>query len=223
MLKQRVMGIVFAGLTAVVAATAMPGEAEACGGEWFPEIEVDYRPMGVAMAEKQLEAGKLDEAAATIIRVMPHIAQLDPAKSKIVERAQRVLSIATARTSGTLDIRREVPDYALSHWSGKDAKERETNLTFAVNALRKINEIKANDPAAQTELAEALAKVDGGRTEAREILEKLAKSDLIATPEGYAALAELRAEAGDESGKTAAITRCEAMASDAAMCKLAQS
>lgn len=217
-MSKRMFGIVLAGVSALCAAVAMPSAAQACGGEWYPEVEIDHRPMGVAMAEKQLEAGQLDEAAATIIRIMPHVAQLDPAKAKIVERAQRVLAVSMARNGGSLDIKSEVPDYALSHWAGQNAAERETNLTFAVNALRKVNEIKTDDPAAQTELAEALARVETGRKEARDILEKLAKADLIATPEGYAALAELRADAGDESGKTAALTRCEAMADDDGVC-----
>ncbi|MEZ4226446.1 MAG: hypothetical protein R3B13_36205 [Polyangiaceae bacterium] len=216
---KKMMKVVFAGLGALMVATSGVGQASACGGAYFPEIEVDWRPMGIAMAEKQLDQGKTAQAAATIIRIMPHVADLNAKKSALTERAQRVLAVAIARNNGKLDIKAEVPDYARSHWAGNSAKDRSANLTFAVNTLRKVNEIKKNNPAAQTELAEALARVDGSQKEARDILEKLAKKDLIATPEGYAVLADLRAKAGDAQGKKLALKRCEAMASSASVCK----
>ncbi|MBX3126494.1 MAG: hypothetical protein KF718_07240 [Polyangiaceae bacterium] len=219
MTKRSVMSIVFAGLGALMVATTAPAEAEACGGAWFPEVEVDFRPMAIAMAEKQLDQGKVAQAAATVIRTMPHVGQLNAKRSKIVERGQRVLAVAVARTNGKLELGQEVPAYARAHWAGKTEKDRQANLTFAVNALRKVNEIKKDDPAAQTELAEALARVDAHKSEARDMLEKLAKKDLIATPEGYAVLAELRAKAGDESGKKLALKRCEAMAPGATVCQ----
>lgn len=218
MAKHTRMGIVATGLAVTVAATVASGDAAACGGAWFPEIEVDYRPMGVAMAEKQLEAGDADAAAATIVRVMPHVAQLDPAKSTLVARAQRVLGVAIAKGGGSLDIQAEVPEWAIGHWAGDDADERAQNLAFSVDKLREISELKDGDPAAETDLAGALAQVTEHRDEARKILEKLAEKDLVATPEGYAVLAELRAQAGDESGKKLALTRCEAMAADASVC-----
>ncbi len=217
-MKSKMMKSVFAGLGALMVATTGVGEAAACGGAYFPEIEVDWRPMGIAMAEKQMDQGKTAQAAATIVRVMPHVASLNAKKSKLTERAQRVLAVAIARNNGKLDVR-SVPGYARSHWAGKTAEDRATNLTFAVNTLRKVNKIKKNDPAVQTELAEALARVDAHKKEARSLLEKLAKKDLIATPEGYAVLADLRAQAGDSKGKKLALKRCEAMASSASVCR----
>ena len=85
--------------------------------------------------------------------------------------------------------------------------------------LRTITTIKKNDPASETDLAEALSHLDDGKKEAREILERLAKSDLITSPEGYAALAQLRAEAGDSKGQKLAMQRCEKMARSAAVCR----
>ena len=218
-MKSKMMKSVFAGLGALMVATSGVGEAAACGGSYFPGVEEGFPPLGIATGEKQLEQGKTAQAAATIVRIMPHVASLNAKKSKLTERAQRVLAVAIARNNGKLDIASEVPSYAQSHWVGKDAKERAANLTFAVNTLRTVNTIKKDDPAVQTELAEALSRVDSSRSEARDILEKLAKKDLIATPEGYAVLAELRAKAGDSKGKKLALKRCEAMASSASVCR----
>ena len=167
-----IAGLAFAGALA-----AVPGEASACGGEWFPVMEVDHRPMGIAMAEKQLEQGKTLDAAATVIRVMPHIKGLKAGKSTLVARAQRVLAVATARSNGALKVGAQVPDYAQGSWLGKTADARAKNLEWSITALRSVEKTKKSDPAATTDLAEALAKVDSHKAEARTLLEKLAKKD----------------------------------------------
>lgn len=217
MIKRKWFGMVMAGVAAMAVMTGAP-EASACGGAWFPEVEVDHRPMGIAMAEKLLDQGETVAAAATVVRVMPHVEQLDAKKSAIVARAQRVLAVAIARNAGKLDVGNAVPYYARSHWAGKTEQDRAANQTFAVNTLRTISTIKKDDPAVQTQLAEALAGVPQHKAEARAMLEKLAKKDLIATPEGYALLAKLRADAGDAKGQKVALERCRAMAAGRASC-----
>ena len=47
-----------------------------------------------------------------------------------------------------------------------------------------------------------------------------AKRDLIASPEGYAALASLRSQSGDTDGQKLALKRCEAMAKSQDACVL---
>lgn len=209
------------GLGAAVVGVAP--DASACGGAYIPVLEqmeeVDHRPMGITIAEKQLEKGDHVAAAATVVRVMPHIAQLDGKKSKLVERAQRVLAVSVARNGGSIDFGYAVPKYAQGTWSSDSAEDKQSNLKWAVSALRSVNETHENDPEAQTELAEALAKTDSaGKAEAKKILEGLAGKDLMASPTGYAALAQLRADAGDEKGRDAAAARCKAMARDARVC-----
>lgn len=208
--------VVAAGCFAALGAAAEP--ASACGGEWAPEVQIDYRIHGIARAEKQFDEGKVTEAAASVIRMMPHIATLNPRRSTLVERAQRILAVAAARNDGKLAVAREVPDYAQGTWLGKTAEQRQKNLDFASHALRQINDIKKDDPSAQTDLAEALAQIPEHRNEARQILEGLAKKDLIASPEGYAALAELRSLAGDAQGQKLALERCAKMAKSSATC-----
>ncbi len=209
--------VVAAACLAAIGASAAP--ASACGGEWAPEVEIDYRVRGVARAEEMFNQGKTLAAAASVIRMMPHIATLNPNRSKLVERAQHILAVAIARGDGALPIAKEVPDYALGKWAGKTSEERQLNLAFSIKALRQVSEIKKDDPSVRTDLAEALAKVAGSRDEARTILEDLAKKDLVATPEGYATLAELRSQVGDAEGQKLALERCAAMAKSNAVCE----
>ncbi len=63
-----------------------------------------------------------------------------------------------------------------------------------------------------------MAQVPAQQGHAKEILEKLAMDDLLATPEGYRALAVLRAAANDDPGRTEALGRCKNMAKDASIC-----
>jgi predicted Zn-dependent protease len=181
--------------------------------------QVDYRPQGVARAERDLEQGQYSAAAGTIIRMMPHIKLLKAKESSsIVARAQRVLAVASARSGGTLNIDREVPRFVQDTWLGKSAQERRANLEFAVATLEHLSELKQDDPAVQTELAEALAGLDDRQAEAKALLEKLAKKDLVSTPEGYATLAKLRKSHGDSAGHLAAVKRCQAMSEDPKVC-----
>lgn len=213
------------GAAACASLVALASPAEACGGEWIPVMngvevdpDVDYRPQGIDEAEKLMENGKYIQAAATVIRVMPHVRQLDPKRAKIVERAQRVLALSTARSEGKMEFGALVPTYAQGDWEGETATAQQDNLKWAVARLRDVNELADDDPGAQTDLAEAMSHLDETKGEALAMLESLAKRDLIASPEAYAALAELRSDKGDGSGQELALSRCKAMAGDASIC-----
>jgi hypothetical protein len=112
-----------------------------------------------------------------------------------------------------------VPDYAQGTWLGKTDADRKANLEWAARTLRAVAEARHDDPAARTELAEGLSRLDEGRAEARSILEELAAKDLITSSNGYATLATLRAMAGDDVGRRAALERCKSMAHGAASCE----
>jgi hypothetical protein len=60
--------------------------------------------------------------------------------------------------------------------------------------------------------------VEGRHDEARGLLQGLADRDLVATPEGYAALGRLQEEAGNTTARDAAVKRCSTMAKDSAIC-----
>ncbi|HZF49755.1 MAG TPA: hypothetical protein VE093_13945 [Polyangiaceae bacterium] len=203
----------------VACAAIAPRSAEACGGgDWAFEPAIDYRPQGLDKSEQEIHEGNHLSAAARILRMFPELKKAKLGADPKIDRAYRLLSLATARSGGALAVEKEVPEWVLSSWTGKTEKDRAANLTWAVSSMRRLNEVKKDDPALQTELGEVLARVDGHATEAREILGKLAQKDLISSPEGYAALAMLHAKSGDTAGREAAMHKCKAMAKSASTC-----
>jgi hypothetical protein len=152
--------------------------------------------------------------------MMPHIKSLKSKPGSLVARAERVLAVALSRSQGALPVGAEVPDYVLGSWRGAGEGESAANLAWSVSVLKRQSETKADDVALKTDLAEAMARIPEQRAQARSILEDLAKRDLIASPEGYAALALLRSQSGDADGQKLALKRCEAMAKTQDACVL---
>jgi hypothetical protein len=214
-LKKNVVAVALAAFAFTGMRTA---PAAACGDEWYPVYEVDPRIKGVDRAEDKFDDGKMLSAAGSIVRMIPHIKTLSPTRTKLIQRAHRVLAVTVARYDGALPIGKEVPDYAQGTWLGKTEADRAQNLAWAAKTLRAVAAARNDDPAARTELAEALARVDSSRAEARTILEELAGKDLITSAEGYSTLATLRDGAGDAAGKQAALDRCKAMAKGESAC-----
>lgn len=194
--------------------------AEACGGEWYPEVMVDPRIHGVAQAEKSLASGNRLAAAASVIRMMPHIKSLKSKPGSLVARAERVLAVALSRSSGMLPVSKEVPREVLRGFEGINEGESRANLAWSVEVLERQSSAKRDDVGLKTDLAEAMSRVPERRAEAFAILDDLAKRDLIASPEGYAALAALRRQSGDSDGQKLALKRCEAMAKSQDSCAL---
>ncbi|MCC7385190.1 MAG: hypothetical protein IT384_25305 [Deltaproteobacteria bacterium] len=91
--------------------------------------------------------------------------------------------------------------------------------TRGVQGLRDVLEADRENATVEAYLAEGLSKLEHGRAEALEILTRLAERDLIADPEGYRALARLKALAGDAEGKAAAIAACARLSGSATRCE----
>jgi predicted Zn-dependent protease len=127
-------------------------------------------------------------------------------------RAQRTLAIALVRTDGAIELD--------PTWRAKTAEQKAQNVAWAVSSLERLRTQRKNDPAVDTDLGEALAKIDGRQEEARGILQSLSERDLMATPQGYAALGRLQNQAGNAAARDAAIQRCTAMAKDPEVCKV---
>jgi hypothetical protein len=213
-------GIKMVGVAMSVVSLLTSHRLLACGGDWYPEVQIDPRIRGVAEAEKALTKGNYVAAAGSVVRMIPQIETLQTGRQRdpLLARAARVLSVAIARQGGRLALEREVPRHVLGHWVGKSEVDQQKNLTWSVNTLRQELARQKDDPGLTTELAEALATLDGGREEARSLLESLAERDLVASPQGYKVLAELRQRRGDEAGQKLAMKRCESMASGRNIC-----
>jgi hypothetical protein len=205
-------------LGACLGTTVLAHHARACGGEWYPEVMVDPRIHGVAQAEKQLANGNRLAAAASVIRMIPHIKSLKSKPGSLVGRAERVLAVALSRSQGALPVASEVPLDILGSWRGSKDGESAANMAWSVAVLKRQSENKSDDVSLKTDLAEAMARLPEERMQARAILEDLATRDLIASPEGYAALASLRRQSGDTDGQKLALKRCEAMAKSQDAC-----
>lgn len=212
-------GIRTVALAMSVVSLLTSASALACGGEWYPELQIDPRIHGVAEAERSLAKGDYVAAAGAVVRMMPHIKTLEAKSDPLVARAERVLAVSIARSNGKLALEREVPREYLGHWLGKSREEQDKSLAWSVSALRTELTLKKDDPSLQTELGEALSRLDTGKDEARTLLESLAARDLVATPQGYKALAELRQQKGDEAGQQLAMKRCESMAASSKVCE----
>lgn len=193
----------------------------ACGGDWYPEVQIDPRIHGVAEAEKTLAKGNYVAAAGSVVRMIPQIKTLraESRRDPLLARAERVLAVAIMRQGGKLALEQEVPVQVLGHWQGKTKLDQSKNLAWSVDTLRHELTLRKDDPGLMTELGEALSKLDGGQDEARTILEALAARDLIGSPQGYQVLAELRRQKGDEAGQKLAMKRCESMASGSKVCE----
>lgn len=195
---------------ALSGAAAFSQDARACGDVFIPEI--DHRIQGLANAEKALRDGKTVASAQSIVRMFPEIRNINPGKDGMLGRAQRTLAVALVRTDGAIDLD--------PTWRAKTPEQRAQNMAWAVSSLERLRKVRTNDPAVDTDLGEALSKVDGRHDEARSILQSLADRDLMSTPNGYAALGKLQHEAGNAQARDAAIARCNAMAKDAEICKV---
>jgi hypothetical protein len=157
-------------------------------------------------------------AAASVVRMMPYLRHATPGKDPLIGRGLRIVAVAISRANGHLEFGRELPKDLGDEWSGGGEAARHANLEWSIATLRKVAASKKNDPTIESELGEALARVDAHKDVALTLLGSLAERDLLTSPQAYAALASLRGEKGDAAGKLAALQRCQAMTKDAGVC-----
>lgn len=185
-----------------MAVAAQTGEAVACGGSIA--FEVDPNVLLLSQAESNLNNGKPRAAALSVLKVFPKIKSLKPGASHLLPRAQRILAMAVVRTDGLLTAGKE--------FTAENADERRANLEWAVGTLRRLSAAKKNNPSANTDLGEALARLPETQSEALQTLDKLARKDLVTSAYGYKTLAKLRKAAGDAEGSEAALKKYDALA-----------
>lgn len=191
-----------------VGIASAPSAASACGTEVFSQV--DQSAAQISRAEKALSEGQATKSAVGVVQAFPTIMKTKVGASPITDRALRIVALASVRSEGALSVGKAI--------QGVTAEDKEKNLLFAIDTLRGLDKRRNNNPSFQTDLAEALSKLPRFKGEALQILEQLAKKDLIASAQGYATLAQLRANTGDQAGRDGALKRCEGMTKTPKMC-----
>ena len=199
------------------ALVAFAPSALACGYH-IAEVEVRQLPVAKAPlmtpsqlvaslggAEGALEQQQHDGSVGMVLELYPSIHTATPRQSPSVARALEVVATAIVRSDGRL------ARGAFAERSPRD------NLRWALATLHRVNEARPNDARAKSHLGEALAKA-GDVKSARELLEDMATSDVVATAEAWGALATIRARAGDGALAREAATRCSSMKKGLASC-----
>lgn len=211
----RVAAVVLAVLPAAFVASYAQ-DASACG----MSVRMDPTPQRpspvqeIARAEKALEGGQSLTAAQAVLATFPRIRNATAGANPLETRALRVFSLAIVRSDGMVDEKKaRVASANGVDWTTK------SNLDWAIQSLREIDEKRPNDPTVQADLGEALSKTTSGQAESLKILQGLAQKDLMGSPHAYAALAKLRTDKGDSAGAEVAIKRCEEMSKTPGICK----
>jgi Flp pilus assembly protein TadD len=200
----------------IASSAALESNAQACG----MSIRMDPTPQRpspvqeIARAEKSLESGQNLLAAKAILGSFAGVRNVTAGANPLETRALRVFALAVVRSDGAVDEKAaKVASANGVEWTPA------SNLAWAVQSLREIDEKRPNDPTVQADLGEALSKTAAGQAEALKLLQGLAQRDLMGSPHAYAALAKLRTSSGDTAGAEAAIKRCEEMSKTPGVCK----
>ena len=159
------------------------GDARACINE--VAVQLDPHVAAVAHADRALSEGRPLEAARLAIGTFPALRDATPSRDALRTRALRVMAVATVRLDGDLAV-------GLG-WASSTPEQKKANRDWAVTSLRRIAIWKLDQPESLTDLGEALATRPETRDEALRILELLARAPVMTTPQGWAALARLRA------------------------------
>jgi hypothetical protein len=191
-----------------LAAIATDAQAQCGMGEvdWYSTERAN-----VARADEMMQQGEPRKAAWLLQQTWPRIHEALPVESSIpvIADGVRLMALASVRSDG--DIRSDLG------WSSWTPGERARNVAWGVSRLRMLTVAEPWNTAAKTDLGEALSRAPATRDEARAILEPLATSGGMSSPEGYAALALVRVEAGDTTGAELASAACESRATNIAV------
>lgn len=174
-------------LLMALGATAASDEAAACGNG--VERRLHDHVMAIAKAEKDVADGKPRLAAMQVLNRYPTIRTQAIGRNTVADRALRVMARAVVRTGGGID--------AGDRFPGSTDAERKTNLNWAIRVHHAFVNHDPADASAKADYGEALARIPERHAEARRVLSELSAGDLIGSAQAYAALAELRRQAGD--------------------------
>jgi hypothetical protein len=180
-------------LAAAALIVAMPAPAYPCLNGVLLVGDEEIRAL--ESAERLLSAGK-HRAALRVLAAYAHYDEMEGDRAHAFQRrAQLVAATAQLRM--------------LAQHQPIDL-ERLTDITRALRRLQSDDGLTS--PLYKARLAEALALTPGGMGEAKILIEKLEKNDLIPEPEAWITVAKVRAYVHDVDGMSAAQRRCEKMA-----------
>jgi hypothetical protein len=202
-------------LALALAPFLVPLPASACENAIAVEISQVMRRLD--HAERELHAGRTREAladarfvlSATSGRGYPYDLVLtspaDEARARrLAGHARNLQALAIVRRDGRIDRRRWVPTSRVAE------ADRRAGLDWALETLERA--ARSGEPLARARYAEALARFEPRREEARTILAELARADVMPDAWGFRVLAELADRRGDTATRDDAITRCHARA-----------
>ena len=143
------------------------------------------------------------------IRRFTPLFRADPAAN--LRQVRVAMATAVVRSNGRLRLRHG--------WSGKTPRHRLRDLRWAARVLREERARAPRNVVIQSRLAEALSRLPFTRAEAWVALTELAEKGTLPEAMAYAALADLRAEMGDRSGRNAALHNCRKLGATGASCR----
>lgn len=165
---------------------AVARDGRACGN--VTVLRTEERVKLLVDAEDRLRRGMPRLAAWWAAAARGQTPAMATANPSLHARAVRLLAIASIRTDGDLEL-----------WSVRLLNHtpalREKNGRWAAQTLKDLAAEAPEDATLQTYLGEALARLPEQRADAHQKLSALAAADRMVSPQGYAALAGLHAEA----------------------------
>lgn len=212
-------------LVAPVALLMAPTPADACGNSMRYDrknapVKIEpnkpERPQYTTLeAEEAFKKGDFKEAVRRAMIAHPTLERRSRSykrsKSPELRRAAWIAAISLTRLNGGVELEASADDIS-------DDFTRRRQLDWAVEALEWTVGQQGDDPRYRSYLAEALARGQGTRDRAREILAELAQKDLMPDAHGWATLAHLQGAAGDEDAAARATKRCAVIGSPGAAC-----
>ncbi len=178
------------------------------------ELSKDDAVAAVARAERLLNVGRPADAYRAARtgrrRLERHVREVgrDASAQAAIARARTITAVAVVRLDGRTPV-----SYRVARRHVVRGREQRS-LSWAREQLRALAAERPGDLRAQVRYAEALARFDAHRDEARAILAPLAERDLMPDAHGYAALARISETGSPEHAR--AVERCRRMAADAA-------
>lgn len=206
----------FLGAMIMASGALAPSVADACiHGKVMRPRQVNPQQRDVRRAEHLLASNRHGKAVKMAKRAFSEFDQLPPDESvaPLFDRAQRTAAMAVVRADGAVDLG--------GGWTGESEQERARNLQWAAFVLQYQAARNPDNLVIQAEYAEALTKVPLQDEVAHEILATLAADDLMPTARGYALLAGLQVQRGDDGASEVSIARCEDIAGNRDACKIA--